>query len=80
MLLESESGYMMPFSLKEDEELQITLGYGKQKNPKTGEDFIHQGIDLLVKDKTLYAIASGYIIGMGQNATLDNYIVAKYGK
>lgn len=80
MLLESESGYMMPFSLKEDEELQITLGYGKQKNPKTGEDYIHQGIDLLVKDKTLYAIASGYIIGMGQNATLDNYIVAKYGK
>ena len=80
MLLQSESGYMMPFALGEDEELQTTLGYGKQKNPKTGEDFMHQGIDVLVKDKPLYAIASGYVIGMGQNATIDNYIVAKYGK
>lgn len=80
MLLESESGYMMPFSLKDDEELQVTLGYGKQKSPKTGEDFMHQGIDCLVKDKPLYAVATGYIIGMGQNATLENYIVAKYGK
>lgn len=45
MLLESESGFMMPFSLLEDEELPITLGYGKQKNPATGEDFDHKGID-----------------------------------
>lgn len=80
MLLESESGYMMPCSLREDEDLPTTLGYGKQKNPKTGEDFVHQGVDLLVKDKPLYAVASGYIIGMGQNSTLENYIVAKYGK
>ena len=80
MLLESESGYMMPCALREDEELLITLEYGTQKNPKTGENFIHQGVDLLAKDKLLYAVASGYIIGMGQNATLENYIVAKYGK
>ena len=36
MLLESESGYMMPFELIEDEDLPTTLGYGKQKNPKNG--------------------------------------------
>ena len=39
MLLESESGYMMPFELIEDEDLPTTLGYGKQKNPKNGEEF-----------------------------------------
>ena len=33
MLLESESGYMMPFALEEKEELPTTLGYGKQRHP-----------------------------------------------
>lgn len=65
MLLESESGFMMPFSLLEDEELPITLGYGKQKNPATGEDFDHKGIDFAIQNKPLYAIASGIVIGMG---------------
>lgn len=80
MLLESESGFMMPFSLLEDEELPITLGYGKQKNPATGEDFDHKGIDFAIQNKPLYAIASGFVIGMGNEAVHDNYIVAKYGK
>lgn len=80
MLLESESGFMMPFSLLEDEELPITLGYGKQKNPATGEDFDHKGIDFAIQNKPLYAIASGIVIGMGNEAVHDNYIVAKYGK
>ena len=80
MLLESESGFMMPFSLLEDEELPITLGYGKQKNPATGEDFDHNGIDFAIQNKPLYAIASGIVIGMGNEAVHDNYIVAKYGK
>ena len=80
MLLESESGFMMPFSLLEEEELPITLGYGKQKNPATGEDFDHKGIDFAIQNKPLYAIASGIVIGMGNEAVHDNYIVAKYGK
>lgn len=80
MLLESESGYMMPIELIEDEELPMTLGYGQQKNPKNGEDFNHLGVDFAVKDKALYAIATGTIIGAGQEAVHGNYIVAKYGK
>lgn len=80
MLLESESGYMMPFPLGENEELQTTLGYGKQRNPMTGQDFIHNGVDFAAKDKPLYAIASGVVVGMGQEAIHGNYIVAKYGK
>ena len=80
MLLESESGYMMPFELIEDEDLPTTLGYGKQKNPKNGEEFNHLGVDFAVKDKPLYVIASGTIVGAGEEAIHGNYIVAKYGK
>ena len=28
MLLESQSGFMMPFASADDEEIQVTLGYG----------------------------------------------------
>lgn len=80
MLLESESGYMMPFALSEKEELPISLGFGKQRHPMTGEEFNHQGIDIAVKDRDLYAMATGMIVGVGNDALHDNYIVAKYGK
>lgn len=80
MLLESESGYMMPFALSEKEELPTSLGYGKQRHPMTGEDFNHQGIDFAVKERDLYAMATGMVVGIGNDALHDNYIVAKYGK
>lgn len=80
MLLESDSGYMMPFPLDENEELPTTLGYGKQKNPMTGQEFNHMGVDFAVKDKPLYAMATGMVIGAGQESVHGNYIVAKYGK
>ena len=80
MLLESESGYMMPFALEEKEELPTTLGYGKQRHPMTGEEFNHLGVDFAIKNRDLYAVASGMIVGAGNDALHDNYIVAKYGK
>ena len=80
LLLESASGFRMPFTLQASEELKITLGYGEQTHPKTGEKFYHQGTDFFCKDKKLYAVATGIIIGAGQEAVHGNYIVAKYGK
>lgn len=80
MFLESASGYMMPFPLEEKEELQTTLGFGEQTHPITGEKFTHKGVDFSIDTKPLYAIATGVIIGAGQDAIHDNYIVAKYGK
>ena len=80
MLLESESGFMMPFALGDDEELQTTLGYGEQRHPSNGNQFHHQGVDLLTNGKSLYAIATGTIIGAGHDSIHGNYIVAKYGK
>lgn len=80
MLLESASGYMMPFELKESEELPTTLGFGMQTHPMTGEKFNHLGVDFSVNGKILYAIATGIIVGAGQDSQHGNYIVAKYGK
>lgn len=79
MLLESASGYMMPFPLEEKDNIQATLAFGEQNHPLTGEEFFHKGIDFPASDKSLYAIATGVIIGAGQDAVYDNYIVAKYG-
>lgn len=47
MLLESGSGFMMPFPLRDDEELQTTLGFGLQQHPTGGQKFEHHGVDLL---------------------------------
>lgn len=82
MLLESASGFMMPFALQQsmDEELQVSLGFGEQTHPATGEKFSHEGVDLVCKEKPLYALATGSIIGAGSQASRGNYIVAKYGK
>lgn len=80
MLLESASGYMMPFPLEESEDLPQTLGYGEQTHPMTGEKFNHLGVDFAINGKPLYAIASGIIVGAGQDALHGNYIVARYGK
>lgn len=80
LFLESASGFRMPFDLGANEELNITLGFGEQTHPKTGEKFYHEGTDFFCKNKDLYAVATGIIVGAGQEAVHGNYIVAKYGK
>ena len=47
MLLESASGFMMPFEASEEEEVQVSLGFGEQKHPLTGEVFNHRGVDFI---------------------------------
>ncbi len=80
MLLESASGFMMPFALDDKEELNVILPFGEQTHPGSGEKFHHQGIDYAVKDRPLYAIASGMVIGAGHDSVHENYIVTRYGK
>lgn len=38
MMLHSDSGYCMPFE-ERNGEVTMSLGYGKQKHPHTGESF-----------------------------------------
>ena len=62
--LESASGYMMPFSVEENEEVKIILPYGEQMHPTKGVKFFHHGVDFAVKEKPLYAMATGMVIGV----------------
>ena len=80
MLLESQSGFMMPFASADDEEIQITLGFGEQRHPVTGELFNHRGVDFVCHDKPLFALATGVVVGAGTDAIHENYIITKYGK
>lgn len=80
MLLESQSGFMMPFASADDEEIQVTLGFGEQKHPVTGQPFHHRGIDFVCSEKPLFALATGTVVGAGTDAVHGNYIITKYGK
>ena len=66
MILQSDSGYCMPFEEK-NKDVEMSLGYGKQKHPKTGEKFFHHGIDFDVKHYLLSAVATGKVSGLGMN-------------
>ena len=48
MILRSSSGYCMPFEEPIKQDVQMSLGYGEQKNPVTGETFFHHVIDFSV--------------------------------
>lgn len=78
MLLESDSGFMMPFALDETEQPQITLQFGDQINPLTGQKFYHTGIDMLCYGRPLFAMATGIVVGAGTDAVHENYVVCKY--
>lgn len=79
MLLESASGFMMPFAAGEDDEVQVSLGFGEQKHPMTGIKFMHKGVDFVAHDVPLFALATGTVIGVGTDAVHENYITTKYG-
>lgn len=78
--LESASGFMMPFACKEDEDVVCTLLYGEQTHPKTGQSFFHKGMDFVAPHIPLFAVASGVVVAVGNDAVHDNYIICRYGK
>lgn len=80
MLLESASGFFMPFPGDEEHDLDISLGYGEQVHPATGQKFNHSGIDILASHLPLFAIATGAVVGVGSDAVHENYIITRYGK
>ena len=80
MLLESASGFFMPFPGDEEHDLDISLGYGEQVHPATGQKFNHSGIDILANHLPLFAIATGAVVGVGSDAVHENYIITRYGK
>lgn len=79
MILQSESGFSLPFSDKE-KSVQILLPYGEQKNPTSGESFFHQGVDFVSSDSPLFAMASGVVSGIGNDPILETYMHLRHGK
>ena len=59
MILHSDSGYCMPFEAPQGEDVELSLGYGEQTHPETGEQFFHHGIDFPVRYRMLAAVADG---------------------
>lgn len=78
MILRSDSGYCMPYEEK-GRDVQMSLGYGKQKHPYTGEPFFHHGVDFKTNHYLLSAVATGKITGLGNDAVHGIYQVTRYG-
>lgn len=78
--LESPSGFMMPFLPEDDSKAEMSLDYGDQTHPRTGEKFFHHGLDLICPHLPLLACATGTIIAVGQDAVHDRFIITRYGK
>ena len=64
MILQSESGYCMPFEERQGKDVKLSLGYGEQTDPATGKTYFHHGIDFDVRCYTLAAVASGIVSGI----------------
>lgn len=79
LFLESESGFYYPFVTDDGSQVEVSLGYGEQTHPNTGEKFFHQGIDFICSHLPLYAVATGTCIGVGSDSTHENFVVLRYG-
>ena len=79
MILQSESGYCMPFEERQGKDVKLSLGYGEQTDPATGKTYFHHGIDFDVRCYTLAAVASGIVSGIGNDPTLGICQTIRYG-
>lgn len=79
MNLYSPSGYAMPFEADENTPLEITLGYGEQVNPYTGNKFHHSGVDFKVRPGTwLKALGTGVVSGIGSDMQRGFHVTVNY--
>lgn len=80
MILHSESGYSMPFEEPQGKDVELSLGYGEQADPATGEKFFHHGIDFNIRCYMLSAIASGIVSGVGNDPAHGICQTIRYGE
>ena len=80
MILHSESGYCMPFDEPQGKDVELSLGYGEQIHPETGEKFFHHGIDFDVRCYMLSAVASGIVTGVGNDPVHGICQTIRYGQ
>ena len=80
MILQSDSGYCMPFEEQQGKDVELSLGYGEQTDPATGEKFFHHGIDFNVRCYMLSALASGIVSGVGNDSGHGICQTIRYGE
>ena len=80
MILQSPSGYCMPFEEEKNKEVTLSKGYGEQKDAVTGETSFHHGINFHASHRPLAAVASGVVSSIGTDKEHGVYIVIRYGK
>lgn len=80
MILQSPSGYCMPFEEEKDNEVTLSMSYGEQKDAVTGDTFFHHGIDFRASHRPLAAVASGVVSGIGKDREHGVYLITRYGK
>lgn len=80
MILHSESGYSMPFEEPQGKDVELSLGYGEQADPATGEKFFHHGIDFNIRCYMLSAIASGIVSGVSNDPAHGICQTIRYGE
>lgn len=80
MILHSDSGYCMPFAEPDGRDVSLSLGYGEQNHPESGEKFFHHGIDFDVRRYLLSAVASGVVSGIGNDPTHGICQTIRYGQ
>ena len=80
MILQSDSGYCMPFEEQQGKDVELSLGYGEQTDPATGEKFFHHGIDFNVRCYMLSALASGIVSGVGNDSGPGICQTIRYGE
>lgn len=79
MILHSDSGYCMPFEEPRGKDVELSLGYGEQVHPTTGEKFFHHGIDFKARCYMLSAVASGIVSGVGNDPVHGICQTVRYG-
>lgn len=79
MILHSKSGYCMPFEEPQGKDVEMSLGYGEQIHPETGEKFFHHGIDFNVHCRMLSALADGIVSGVSNDSTHGITLIIRYG-
>ena len=80
MILQSDSGYCMPFEEQQGKDVELSLGYGEQTDPATGEKFFPHGIDFNVRCYMLSALASGIVSGVGNDSGHGICQTIRYGQ
>lgn len=75
----SNSGYAMPFK-EDDKPVEVLLGFGKQKHPRTGEEFLHNGWDIKAPDYMLLALGTGIVAGVMTDEDKKMTLTIRYGE